>query len=160
MCKHPDAYLSAYLPSGVTTISSPWRKTVENLILQCSAPGSIFLHIEKNDGCHFCVKTSFPWSDSSFSWRNLSVAQIVTGKRNSTYGCPGACSQAGRRTITLIAYSNRDSDVFDYMPEAKYLQNGVSNVSMYNVASPENRKTPQKYGKCFILKRTKQSRTI
>ena len=36
----------------------------------------------------------------------------------------------------------------------------VFNVSMYNVASPENRKMLQKYGKCFILKRTKQSKTV
>ena len=51
---------------------------------------------------------------SAFSLRNLSVARIGTGKRDSTYYCLGACSQAERRTITLVAVSNGDSDVFDY----------------------------------------------
>jgi hypothetical protein len=44
------------------------------------------------------------------------VARIGTGKRGSTYCCLGACSQAGRRTMAFIALSNRDFDVFDYLP--------------------------------------------
>ena len=44
------------------------------------------------------------------------MARIGTGIRDSTYCSLGARSQAERRTIAFVAISNRDSDVFDYIP--------------------------------------------
>ena len=72
--------------------------------------------MEERSGLSFlCKNKVFFRSESSFSLRNLSVASIGTDKRDSSGYCLGARSQAGKRAITLVALSNADSDVFDYL---------------------------------------------
>jgi hypothetical protein len=89
-------------------VSRPWQILTSAI---CFA-GGIFIYkkcrsfLLHSDWCVHITANSPMFSPcflTPFSWKNLSVARISTDKRDSTYSCLGARSQAGKRTITFVA---------------------------------------------------------